>query len=84
MSGPLETGNPRKSEILGQVGLRSNGILETELRGCFSISESRMNRARFAHENLIMGRRLTSGVRPVGRSTAFRLCGWGRREQEGK
>ena len=31
-----------------------------------------------------MGRHLTSGARPVGRSTAFRLCGWGRRKQEGK
>ena len=30
------------------------------------------------------GRGLTSGARPVGRSTAFRLCGWGRRKQEGK
>ena len=31
-----------------------------------------------------MGRRVTTGVRPVGRPTAFRLGGWGRRKQEGK
>ena len=31
-----------------------------------------------------MERRLTSGARPVGKPTAFRLCGWGGRKQEGK
>ena len=31
-----------------------------------------------------VGRRLTSGARPVGRSTAFRLRGWERRKQEKK
>ena len=54
------------------------GPLETELLGCFSNFGVRNERASDLHtKNLRRGRRLTSGSRPVGRSTAFRCVGGG-------
>ena len=43
-----------------------------------------MNGPGFVHENLRMGRRLSSGARPVDGSTAFRLCGCGWDKKDGK
>ena len=79
--------NPRESTqqvVVGQVGPRSHRPVETELLGRFSNFEVPNERVSSLHTKSKKGRRRTSGARPVGRSTAFRLCRWGRRKQEEK
>ena len=93
MGGPryeraVRNGKParkRTQVVVGRIGPQSHGPLETELLGCFSDFGVRNEPASDLHtKNLSRERRLTSGSRPVGRSTAFRCVGGGGLSKRGK